>query len=227
MRDSDVPELFKLLIQTFQLFGNFAAHDQDNQSNVTKELASALLSHANADFVFTVTRDFRARLPDAGPGPAGRRPGAPLRRRDGERASGTQRAGEPLPMEGHPRQDPLGGAPHPHLPAGISPRNRRASASGSRRPISRDRNDRAAGTSSAALGPLISAQPSCENSLRAGRNWRLGAESISSIAKRTGTIQRRRIVRWLRVQLLQPRRSSWVCCSGARESLLLTRFQFE
>jgi hypothetical protein len=45
LRDSDAPELFKLLVQTFQLFGNFAAHDQDDQSTyVTKEVASALLS---------------------------------------------------------------------------------------------------------------------------------------------------------------------------------------
>ena len=82
---------------------------------------------ASADFVFTVTPRFRAQLPHADPGPAGRRPGAPLRRRDGECASGTQRTSEPLPVEGHPGQDPAGGAPHPYLPQGVSTGDGRAS----------------------------------------------------------------------------------------------------
>ena len=45
---------------------------------------------------------FCARLPDADTGPAGRRAGAPVRRRDGDRASRAERAGEPVPVEGHP-----------------------------------------------------------------------------------------------------------------------------
>ena len=39
---------------------------------------------------------FRARLPDADPGPAGRRPGAPVRRGHGGRASRAECRGEPL-----------------------------------------------------------------------------------------------------------------------------------
>jgi hypothetical protein len=43
VKDSDAPEVFKILVQTFQLFGNFAAHDQDDQSKYfTKEMAAAL-----------------------------------------------------------------------------------------------------------------------------------------------------------------------------------------
>ena len=45
VKDSDAPEVFKLLVQTFQVFGNFATHDQDRQSEyLTKEIASALLA---------------------------------------------------------------------------------------------------------------------------------------------------------------------------------------
>src|SRR5437764_12758078 len=35
---------------------------------------------------------------------------------------GAERAGEPVPVEGHHGQDPAGGAPHPHLPPGASTR---------------------------------------------------------------------------------------------------------
>jgi pimeloyl-ACP methyl ester carboxylesterase len=45
---------------------------------------------------------FRARLPDADPGVAGRRAGASICRRHGNRASRAERASEPLPVEGHP-----------------------------------------------------------------------------------------------------------------------------
>src|SRR5262249_49487453 len=88
---------------------------------------------ARADFVYTVTRAFVRTcqtpilvLPDDVPGhpyavaPAGRRAGAPIRRRDGDRTSRAERAGEPEPVEGHAGQDPTGGAPHPHLPPGAS-----------------------------------------------------------------------------------------------------------
>ena len=50
---------------------------------------------------------FCARLPDADPGPAGRRAGAPVRRRDGDRASGAERAGEPVPWKDTPDKIPL------------------------------------------------------------------------------------------------------------------------
>ena len=45
---------------------------------------------------------FRARLPDADPGVAGRRAGASVCRGHGNRASRAERASEPLPVEGHP-----------------------------------------------------------------------------------------------------------------------------
>lgn len=45
VKDSDAPEVFKLILQTLQLFGNFAAHDQDEQSRyLTKDIASAVLA---------------------------------------------------------------------------------------------------------------------------------------------------------------------------------------
>src|SRR6266851_2506479 len=77
-----------------------------------------------------------ARRPDADPGVAGRRAGAPVRRRDGNRASRAECASEPLPVEGHSGQDPAGGAPHPHLPAG-APTCGRGEISGGRCPVER------------------------------------------------------------------------------------------
>ena len=69
---------------------------------------------ARADFVYTVTRDFVRNcqtpilvLPDDVPGT--------LCRGDGDRASRAQRAGKPLSVEGHPGQNPAGGAPYPQL----------------------------------------------------------------------------------------------------------------
>lgn len=45
VRDSDAPEVFKLILQALQLFGNFAAHDQDEQwKYLTREIASAVLA---------------------------------------------------------------------------------------------------------------------------------------------------------------------------------------
>ena len=69
---------------------------------------------ARADFVYTVTRDFvrNCQTPIL---VARRRSRAPLRRGGGDRASRAQRAGEPLSVEGHSRQDSFGGAPYPHL----------------------------------------------------------------------------------------------------------------
>ena len=94
--------------------------------DITMAMVETFLTNmyrARADFVYTVTREFVRDLPDADPGPAGRRAGAPVRRRDGDRASGAERAGEPVPVEGHQGQDPAGGAPHPHLPPGASTGN--------------------------------------------------------------------------------------------------------
>jgi hypothetical protein len=91
---------------------------------------------ARADFVYTVTRDFVRNcqtpilvLPDDVPG-------HPLCRSDGDRASRAQRAGEPLSVEGHPRQDSAGGAPHPHLPPRASTCG--SAIYGSRRPVAPD-----------------------------------------------------------------------------------------
>src|SRR6266446_1519706 len=70
-------------------------------------------------------------------GVARRRSGAPLCRSDGDRASRAQRAGEPLSVEGHSRQDSAGGASYPHL----SPRPStccRSAIDGSRRPVAPD-----------------------------------------------------------------------------------------
>jgi hypothetical protein len=46
IKESKAPDVFKLLIQTFQIFGNFATHDQDNEERrfVTKNIAVALLA---------------------------------------------------------------------------------------------------------------------------------------------------------------------------------------
>ncbi len=45
VKESNVPEVFKLLVQTFQLFGNFASHDQDEQHRfLTRNVAVALLA---------------------------------------------------------------------------------------------------------------------------------------------------------------------------------------
>jgi hypothetical protein len=45
VKDSDAPEVFKLILQALQLFGNCAAHDQDDQSKyLTKDVASAVLA---------------------------------------------------------------------------------------------------------------------------------------------------------------------------------------
>ena len=49
---------------------------------------------------------FRARVPDADTGPAGRRPGAPVRRGHGVRASRAERRSEPLSVEGAQGPDP-------------------------------------------------------------------------------------------------------------------------
>jgi hypothetical protein len=92
--------------------------------DITTAMVDAFLTNmyrgARADFVYTVTRDFVRNcqtpilvLPDDVPG-------HPYAVGDGDRASRTERTGEPLSVEGHPGQDPAGGAPHPHLPSGAS-----------------------------------------------------------------------------------------------------------
>jgi hypothetical protein len=45
IQDSAAPDVFKIILRTFQAFGNFASHDQGDQSlHLTKEIASALLA---------------------------------------------------------------------------------------------------------------------------------------------------------------------------------------
>jgi hypothetical protein len=70
---------------------------------------------ARADFVYTVTRDFVRNCQTPILVFARRRSGTPLCRGDGDRASRAQRAGKPLSVEGHRRQDSAGAAPYPHL----------------------------------------------------------------------------------------------------------------
>ena len=91
--------------------------------DITMPMVDAFLNkmyRANADFVFTVTRDFVRVLPDAHPGPAGRHPGSPLRGGHGVCAACAERPGEPLSLEGAQGPGSPGGAPHTHLPAGES-----------------------------------------------------------------------------------------------------------
>ena len=63
---------------------------------------------------------FRAQLPDAHPDPAGRRPGASVRRGHGVRASRAEFPGEPVSLEGAERSDSAGVAPRAHFPSGES-----------------------------------------------------------------------------------------------------------
>jgi hypothetical protein len=45
LKDTDAPRVFKLCLQTMQLYGNFASHDQDDQLRyLTPELASQVLA---------------------------------------------------------------------------------------------------------------------------------------------------------------------------------------
>jgi hypothetical protein len=45
VKDSDAPEVLKLIMQALQLFGNFAAHHQGEQSKyLTRDIASAVLA---------------------------------------------------------------------------------------------------------------------------------------------------------------------------------------
>ena len=89
--------------------------------DITMEMVDAFLTkmyRANPDFVFTVTRDFVRACQTPDPGPAGRRPGAPVRRGDGVRAARAERRSEHLPLEGDQGPDCRGGAPRAHVPAG-------------------------------------------------------------------------------------------------------------
>ena len=70
----------------------------------------------NPDFVFTVTRDFVAQLPDAGADPARRHPGASLCGCDGGRDAGAERRGEHVSVEGAEGADSARGAADPLLP---------------------------------------------------------------------------------------------------------------
>jgi hypothetical protein len=45
IQESSAPDVFKIILRTFQAFGNFASHDQGDQSiHLTKEIALALLA---------------------------------------------------------------------------------------------------------------------------------------------------------------------------------------
>ena len=61
----------------------------------------------NPDFVFTVTRDFVRKLPDARADPAGRYPGASVRRRHGSRDARAEGRSEHVPVEGAQGADSL------------------------------------------------------------------------------------------------------------------------
>ena len=65
---------------------------------------------------------FRAQLPEPGAGPAGRSPGASLRRRHGVRDARAESRSEHLPLERAQGADSLGGAPNPFVPQGASAR---------------------------------------------------------------------------------------------------------
>ena len=67
----------------------------------------------------------RAFVPDTDPGPAGRRPGAPVRRGHGGRASRAEGRREPLPLEGAEEPDPPSGATRARVPPGAPTGDRR------------------------------------------------------------------------------------------------------
>ena len=82
----------------------------ERRPDITMAQVDAFLTNMyrgdRADFVYTVSRDLRAPMSDAGPGAAGRRARPSLRRRDGERLSRAERPGDPIPLEGEPQADP-------------------------------------------------------------------------------------------------------------------------
>ena len=95
----------------------------EKRPDVTIETVDKFLTSmykSNPDFVFTVTRDF-VRMPDADPGPAGRRAGAPVRRGDGGGEPRAELRGQHLPLEGEHGAGHGGGAPRPQLPEGAHP----------------------------------------------------------------------------------------------------------
>jgi pimeloyl-ACP methyl ester carboxylesterase len=122
------------------------AHRPDITMAMVDTFLTNMYGGARADFVYTVTHDFVRScqtpilvLPDDVPGP-------PLCGGDGDRASGTQCASEPLSVEGHPRQDSVGGAPYPHLSPRPSTFCGRA-IFGSSRPVAPDKTKAQAGCS--------------------------------------------------------------------------------
>ena len=76
----------------------------------------------NPDFVFTVTRDFVRSCQTPGTDPAGRCPGASVRRRHGVRDARAESRSEHLPLERAQRADSPGSAPNPFLPQSASAR---------------------------------------------------------------------------------------------------------
>ena len=104
----------------------------ERRPDVTMDMVDAFLNKMyRSQRRLRIHRDprFRARLPDADPGPARRRAGASLRGGDGKRAPRAQCAGEHLSVEGHPGPDPARVAPRPHIPQGASASFCRASTS--------------------------------------------------------------------------------------------------
>ena len=71
----------------------------------------------------------RAPVPDAGADPAGRHPGAPVRRRHGGRDARAERRGEHVPVEGAEGTDSARGAPDPIVPSRASAGAREPSVS--------------------------------------------------------------------------------------------------
>ena len=90
---------------------------------ITMEMVDKFLTKMyrnNPDFVFTVTRDFVRKLPDARTDPAGRYPGASVRRRHGSRDARAKGRSEHVPLEGAQGADSPGGAPDTVLLKGTS-----------------------------------------------------------------------------------------------------------
>ena len=88
------------------------------------EMADAFLRKmylSNPDFVFhVVTRDSRAVLPNARPGAAGRRPGTPVRRGDGNGEPRAEVGSQPVPLEGIQGAGGAGVAACAHVSANAS-----------------------------------------------------------------------------------------------------------
>ena len=94
--------------------------DQFYQNNM-KNWGPALVAR-RPDLSMDQVSQFLAKMyrenPHAGADPPRRQPAPPLRRGDGSRDAGAQRAGQHVPVEGHAAEGPAGRPPHPHVPQG-------------------------------------------------------------------------------------------------------------